>query len=61
MTHDGRVLVGTLKGYDNLANVVLVDAEEPGAPAGTCQGVQIIRGDNLSAHAVSPPACSSGS
>ena len=52
ITLDGRVIVGTLRGYDQNVNVVLVDAQERVFSVDMAVdvvplGVQILRGDNV--------------
>jgi len=52
VTCDGRVIVGTLRGFDQAINVVLEDSHErvfsSDAPvAQTPLGLYVIRGDNM--------------
>eukprot|EP01001_Neometanema_parovale_P000066 NODE_10067_length_611_cov_83.981557_g9793_i0.p1 GENE.NODE_10067_length_611_cov_83.981557_g9793_i0~~NODE_10067_length_611_cov_83.981557_g9793_i0.p1 ORF type:complete len:100 (-),score=6.47 NODE_10067_length_611_cov_83.981557_g9793_i0:245-544(-) len=53
LTNDGRHIVGTLKGFDQCVNIILVDSTERvySTSAGVEEvtlGLYLIRGDNLS-------------
>ena len=52
ITHDGRVIVGLLKGFDQSTNVILDECHERVFSAGSgveqvVLGLYIVRGDNM--------------
>lgn len=51
ITNDGRHFLGTLKGFDQSANIILTDSRErmyrPDGVEDIPAGLQIVRGDNV--------------